>query len=67
MSLANFDNKYSSEYSREYICIVCTCAFKIFPKANYIGDQPNQTLLCPGCMDALKNSINREKTQNYGW
>ena len=67
MSLSTFDNKYSNEYNREYICISCNTHFTVAPKPNYIGSEPNQTLFCGECMTALKNSIIREKTENYGW
>lgn len=55
------------ETNAEFCCISCKASFWVNAKFNTHGTIPNQTLFCTPCLHALKNSIIREKTENYGW
>lgn len=49
-------------------CIVCNCTFWTYPQTSDSNQwNPVQTLLCPECLEHLKNTIKREKEQDYGW
>jgi hypothetical protein len=67
MSTESLDNTIPQGMSPQCICLGCSILFYVYPKINYAGGLPNQTLFCGECLNSLRNSITREKTNNYGF
>jgi len=67
LSVAPVRITMEEEQSAEFCCISCQVSFWVYAQFNTHGSTPNQTLFCQPCLTALKNSIIREKTENYGW
>lgn len=73
--MSGYDNKITADAAivitvnepeyNEYTCVSCFTPFVIYKTSAY--GAPVQTLFCTSCMTHLRNAIQREKENDYGF